>query len=129
MSATPVCILAVEDTPNDLELMRYLLEAHGHRVVSATNAADAIALAGTVRPDAIILDIQLPDANGLDLLELLRTEHGLARVPAITVTARAMDYDRDHAVAAGVDDYLTKPIDPNTFVASVTSHLPERGRA
>ncbi|MDT4926592.1 MAG: two-component system, cell cycle response regulator [Pseudonocardiales bacterium] len=117
-------ILAVEDTPHNLELMTYLLEAHGHSVVPATTAAEALELARAERPDLIILDVQLPDANGFDVLATVRADEYLHDVPTVAVTANAMVGDRDHALAAGFDGYLTKPIEPTTFARSIDLFLP-----
>ncbi len=117
-------ILAVEDTPHNLELMTYLLQAHGHTVVPATTGAEALARARADRPDLIVLDVQLPDANGFQVLAKLRADPELHSVTTIAVTAYAMLGDRDHALAAGFDGYLTKPIDPRTFARSIDQHLP-----
>jgi CheY-like chemotaxis protein len=112
-------ILAVEDTPHNLELLTYLLSAHGHEVDPATTAAAALDCAARRRPDLVLLDVHLPDADGFQVLALLREQVGLADVPIVAVTAYAMLGDREHAVACGFDDYLTKPIDPHTFAATV----------
>lgn len=120
----PARILAVEDTPHNLELMTYLLEAHGHTVVGAATATGALALARAEPPDLIILDLQLADANGFQVLATIRADAGLQHVPTVAVTAYAMLGDRDHALAAGFDGYLTKPIDPRSFARSIDAHLP-----
>jgi CheY-like chemotaxis protein len=117
-------ILVVEDTPHNLELMTYLLEAHGHAVVAAITGTEALAHAHARRPDLIILDVQLPDADGYEIVGALRADPALHDVPTIAVTAYATVGDRDHALAAGFDGYLTKPIDPATFSRSVDQHLP-----
>jgi CheY-like chemotaxis protein len=117
-------ILAVEDTPHNLELMTYLLHASGHRVVAATTGAAGIAIARAERPDLIVLDLQLPDLDGHQVLAVLRADPGLARVPVVAVTAYAMVGDRDHALTSGFDGYLAKPFDPVTFAATIATFLP-----
>jgi CheY-like chemotaxis protein len=112
-------VLAVEDTPHNLELLTYLLHAHGHEVDPATTGAAALACARSRRPDLVLLDVHLPDADGFQVLASLREQAGLSDVPIVAVTAYAMLGDREQAVARGFDDYLTKPIDPHTFAATV----------
>jgi CheY-like chemotaxis protein len=112
-------ILAVEDTPHNLELLTYLLSAHGHEVDPATTGAAALTCARERRPDLVLLDVHLPDADGFQVLASLRERAGLVGVPIVAVTAYAMLGDRENAVAGGFDDYLTKPIDPHTFAATV----------
>lgn len=124
MTTSGARILAVEDTPHNLELMTYLLEAHGRVVVPATTAAEALELARAQRPDLIILDVQLPDANGFEVLATLRADQDLHDVPTVAVTANAMVGDRDQALAAGFNGYLTKPIEPTTFARSIDLFLP-----
>ena len=117
-------ILAVEDTPHNLYLMTYLLEAFGHEVNQATTGTDGLAAARTSKPDLVLLDIQLPDIDGERVLTLLREDPVLADVPVVAVTAYAMVGDRDKKLSAGFDGYLSKPLDPETFVASIEVHLP-----
>jgi CheY-like chemotaxis protein len=124
VSGSRARILAVEDTPHNLELMTYLLEAHGHSVVPATTAAEALEQARANRPDLIILDVQLPDADGYEVLARVRADKDLRDIPAVAVTAYAMLGDRDQALAAGFDGYLTKPIEPTTFALSIDLYLP-----
>jgi CheY-like chemotaxis protein len=119
-------ILAVEDTPHNLELLTYLLAAHGHEVDPATTGAAALACARERRPDLVLLDVHLPDADGFQVLDALREQVGLADVPIVAVTAYAMLGDHEDAVARGFDDYLTKPLDPHTFAATVDRLLSVR---
>lgn len=121
-------ILVVEDTPHNLELMTYLLEAHGHTVTAALTGEEGIKLATKTRPDLIVMDLQLPGIDGYQALAAVRSAAGLTTVPVVAVTSFAMVGDRDRALEAGFDDYLTKPIDPETFTADVDLRLPERLR-
>ena len=116
-------ILLVEDTPHNMDLMRYLLHSGGYATAEATNGAEALEVAARTRPALVLLDIHLPDIGGLEVLRRLRTETGLSQIPIVAVTALAMMGDRDALLAAGFDGYLAKPLEPRTFVAEVASYL------
>jgi two-component system cell cycle response regulator len=117
-------ILVVDDTADNLTLMVYLLRAAGHETLAAATGEQALAQSAANLPDLIMLDVQLPDIDGYTVLARMREDERLAKVPVIAVTAYAMVGDRDHALAAGFDGYLAKPIDPYTFAAAVDVHLP-----
>lgn len=116
-------ILVIEDTPANLELMRYLLSAFGHTVLTAVNGSDGIALAQSERPDLVVCDIQLPVLDGYQVAKALKSDRALASIPLVAVTALAMVGDRDRIVAAGFDGYISKPITPETFVQQIEAHL------
>jgi two-component system cell cycle response regulator len=118
-------ILLVEDTPHNLQLMTYLLEANGHTVEAADTGEQAVSRATRAPPDLVVLDLQLPGIDGYEALKALRSMPDLGAVPVIAVTSFAMVGDRDLALAAGFDHYMTKPIEPETFVTEVESYLPE----
>lgn len=116
-------ILVVEDNPANLELMSYLLRAAGHDVVEASSAAEAEQRARAHRLDLIVVDIELPDMTGYELLGRLRADScGIA--PAVAVTAHAMANDQRRARGAGFVGYIVKPIDPRTFAAAIGDLLP-----
>jgi CheY-like chemotaxis protein len=117
-------ILTVEDTAHNLELMTYLLEASGHTVIPATTGESGLALARLERPDLIVLDVQLPDIDGYQVLAELRADRDLAVPPVVAVTAYALLGDRDAVLAAGFDGYLPKPIDPVSFARDICARLP-----
>jgi two-component system cell cycle response regulator len=117
-------ILAVDDVLHNLDLMTYLLRAFGHEVVSATNGRQALQLAKEHQPHLVVLDVQLPDVDGYEVLARLRADPFLSQVPVLAVTAYAMVGDRDDALAAGFDGYLAKPIDPMTLADAIDVHLP-----
>jgi two-component system, cell cycle response regulator DivK len=104
-------ILLVEDHELNLELARDVLQLHGFRTLEARTAAEGIELARTHRPDLVLLDIQLPDRNGLAVLRQLRQMPETARLPVVALTALAMREDRERLLAAGFDAYLSKPLD------------------
>ena len=123
-------ILMIEDTEHNLELMTYLLVAAGHSVTSATTGRDGMALAEQREHDLVVLDLQLPDTSGFDLLAVLRADEVTGSTPVVAVTANAMVGDRDAVLAAGFDGYVPKPIEPRTFSEEISSYLPAhlRGR-
>jgi CheY-like chemotaxis protein len=116
-------ILVVEDYPDNLALMTYLLTAAGHDVRGAGTGRQTLEAAHDDPPDIVVLDIQLPDMDGYQVLTELRADPRTAHVPVVAVTAYAMVGDRDDALAAGFDGYLPKPITPRTFAQTVESHL------
>lgn len=117
-------ILVIEDHPENLELMTYLLEAYGHQVIPAGAGTEGIEAARRERPDLIVCDIQLPDIDGLQVARHLRSSPELRGIPLVAVTAYAMVGDRERIMAAGFDSYLTKPIDVETFVKQLEVFLP-----
>jgi CheY-like chemotaxis protein len=124
-------ILVVEDTAYSLQLMTYLLTANEHTVVEAVTGEQAIALASTTAPDLVVMDLQLPGIDGFETLTTLRAMPDCKAVPVIAVTSFAMVGDRDRALDAGFDHYMTKPIDPESFAEEINGWLPEglRGRS
>jgi two-component system cell cycle response regulator len=119
-------ILIVEDNPQSLELMSYLLEASGYLVHAAQSGAEAIVAARTEKIDLVLLDLQLPDVDGYHVLRDLRAEDSIATTKIIAVTAVAMVGDRERTLTAGFDHYVPKPINPRTFVNEVEAWLPAR---
>jgi two-component system, cell cycle response regulator DivK len=118
-------ILLVEDTPANRALATKLLRAAGHEVLTAGTAAEGVALARERLPDLVLMDLGLPDMDGWQALSELRADPGAAaRLRVIAFTAHAMLGDRERALAAGFDDYLSKPIDFATFTDSVGNLLP-----
>lgn len=116
-------ILIVDDHPDNLELMRYLLLAYGHSVLEAPTGALGLAVAAAEQPDLILCDIQLPDIGGEEVCRRLKADPATADLPVIAVTSFAMVGDRERLLAGGFDGYLAKPLSPETFVQSVEAHL------
>jgi two-component system cell cycle response regulator DivK len=108
-------ILVVEDNDKNLKLERDVLQFHGYRTLEATTAADGIALAAEHRPDLVLMDIQLPDLDGIAALQLLRADPSTSAIPVVALTAFAMASDEEKLLAAGFDGYLAKPIDVEAF--------------
>jgi two-component system cell cycle response regulator len=119
-------ILVVDDNPSNLKLFTYLLALPGYVVTTAASAEQALAVLGRLVPDLIIMDLQLPDVDGLTLTRQLKADPKMKDVPIVAVTASAMKGDEEKARAAGVDGYMSKPVEKRAFRAMVASYL-ERG--
>lgn len=116
-------ILIIEDNPANVELMSFLLGAYGHTPLSAADGPRGVAAARSERPDLIACDVNLPGMDGFAVLAILKGEPLLAGVPILAVTALAMAGDREKVLAAGFDGYISKPIEPESFVAELEAFL------
>jgi CheY-like chemotaxis protein len=122
-------LLYVEDNPSNIELMQGLVEAlEGVRLLSATHPAEGLAIAETQAPDVIVLDIDLPDMNGFELLARLKAQPSTAKTPVMALSAAAMPDDVARGRQSGFTHYLTKPINVREFLSAVESVLPESSR-
>jgi len=109
-------VLIIEDLPVNMLLTVAILERAGHQPIEAETAARGIALAREERPDAILMDIQLPDMDGLAATRLIKADTELQAIPIIALTAFAMKGDEEAMRAAGCDGYVTKPIRYREFL-------------
>lgn len=116
-------ILLVEDNEVNRRLAGFLLRSHGYQVREATTASAAFEMVEKERPDLIVMDIQLPGMDGLEITKKLKEQPATADIPVIAVTSYAMKGDREKALAAGCAGYVTKPIDKNTFIQEVATHV------
>jgi CheY-like chemotaxis protein len=116
-------ILLVEDTPANRALATKLLVAAGHEVLAATDAATGIALALDRQPDLVLMDLGLPDIDGWQALRQIREAPDGASLRIVAFTAHAMLGDRERALTAGFDGYLSKPIEFATFADTVAALL------
>jgi two-component system cell cycle response regulator len=116
-------ILIIEDNPANVELMAFLLTAYGHVPVAAPDGPRGLAAARAERPDLVACDVNLPGMDGFAVLAALKAEPLLAGVPVLAVTALAMAGDREKVLAAGFDGYISKPIEPESFVAELEAFL------
>ena len=116
-------ILIIEDNPANVELMSFLLGAYGHTPLNAPDGARGVAAARSELPDLIACDVNLPGMDGFQVLAALKQEPALAAVPVLAVTALAMAGDREKVLAAGFDGYISKPIEPESFVAELEAFL------
>jgi two-component system, OmpR family, KDP operon response regulator KdpE len=107
-------VLVVEDEAPMRRFLRATLESHGYEVVLAETAAEGIAMATQHQPDVLLLDLGLPDGDGLDLTKQIRE---WSQIPILVVSARGREADKVEALDAGADDYLTKPFGVNELLA------------
>jgi two-component system, cell cycle response regulator DivK len=116
-------ILIVDDNIDNLELTQILLEGEGFEVRLAEDAETALKTLQTYRPRLILMDVQLPGMDGLELTRRLRQNPALQGVIIVALSAYAMKSDEDNAREAGCDGYITKPINTRTFVGAVRGYL------
>ena len=116
-------ILIIEDDEPSLALAKYLFEAAGHHIVTASNGLDGVEKALRLSPDLILCDLQLPGLTGYEIRSRLAQSSAWRRVPIVAVTASSMIGDREKVLSAGFAGYISKPIAPTTFVAEVESFL------
>jgi two-component system cell cycle response regulator DivK len=121
-------ILVVEDNQKNMKLFRDVLQAAGYRTLEATTGTRAVELATEHGPDLVLMDIQLPDIDGVEALGRLRADERTAAIPVLALTAQAMDGDRARFLAAGFDGYISKPVDIVELVATVEQHCNRRAR-
>ena len=119
-------ILIVDDNAINLKLVAYLMKANGYTVETALDAESAIEAIRTNHPDVILMDIQLPGIDGLELTRRLKADPETRDIVIVAVTAYAMKGDQAKALAAGCDDYITKPIDTRTLPETIARHLAKR---
>ena len=116
-------ILLIEDNEQNRYLATFLLEQRGYEVVPAESGPLGIELAAKVRPDLILLDIQLPGMDGHAVARALKSDPELQSIPIVAVTSYAMVGDREKVFAAGAEGYIEKPINPETFVSEIETYL------
>ena len=121
-------ILVVDDEPDALELAEINLHAAGFSVLLADDGADALKQARQKKPDLIVLDVMLPEMDGMEVCKTLRQDPATASIPIIMLTAKAAEIDRVLGLELGADDYLTKPFSPRELVLRIKGLL-RRGRA
>ena len=120
---TAESILIVDDNVANLKLARLLLQGEGYDVTTATNAEDALVLLSTFRPKLILMDIQLPDMDGLELTRRLKANPETSGIRILALTAYAMKGDEERARAAGCDGYIAKPIDIDSLPGVIEEQL------
>ena len=116
-------ILIVDDNLSNLKLVRLLLVSEGYQVMTAESAEAALELLKTFRPHLILMDLQMPGMDGLELTRRLKADPLTRDIVIIALTAYAMKTDVHRALDAGCDDYITKPLDTRTLPALLASHL------
>jgi CheY-like chemotaxis protein len=118
-------ILIVDDNELIRKLTRVVLEGAGFQTLQCGTVSEALALAREHGPTLVLMDIQLPDGDGLTALRRLRDDPRTASIPAVALTALAMDGDRERFLDAGFDGYIAKPIDSRAFPSQVSTYFEE----
>lgn len=122
-------ILIVDDEPDIIEFLHYNLKREGFKVFSANDGRQAIAIAEAERPDLIILDIMMPELDGVETCRILRSKKDFDNVPIAFLTARDEDFSQITALDVGGDDYITKPIKPRVLISRIGALLRRSGQA
>jgi two-component system cell cycle response regulator DivK len=112
-------ILIVEDNEKNMKLVRDVLQFKGYQTLEAATATEGLRLAREARPDLVLMDIQLPDIDGIAALTRLRADPQTQKMPVVAVSASVMPDDRQRIIASGFDAYITKPINVKSFIETV----------
>ena len=123
METKDIKILLVDDEPDILEIVSYNLSAEGYQVYTAKNGVEGVAKAKKKNPHLIILDVMMPEMDGIEACEIIRNTPGLESSIITFLTARGEDYSQVAGFDAGADDYITKPIKPKVLVSKVKALL------
>ena len=123
MDKRDIKILLVDDEPDILEIVGYNLSSEGYKVITAENGAEGVKKAKKEKPHLIILDVMMPEMDGIEACEQIRAIPGLKDVIITFLTARGEDYSQVAGFEAGADDYITKPIKPKVLVSKVKALL------
>lgn len=117
-------ILVVEDNPMNMELVTELLLTQDHEVLQATSGSELLAQLKERTPDLILMDIQLPGMDGLELTRIIRSDPATKDLPIIALTAHAMKGDEERIIEQGCSGYISKPIETKVFFSTVAKFLP-----
>ena len=123
MKKSDIRILLVDDEPDILEIVSYNLSSEGYQIFTAKNGAEGVAKAKKKNPHLIILDVMMPEMDGIEACEVIRNTPGLENTIITFLTARGEDYSQVAGFDAGADDYITKPIKPKVLVSKVKGLL------
>jgi two-component system alkaline phosphatase synthesis response regulator PhoP len=121
--SAPINILLVDDEPDILELLEYHLEKEGYNVLKSTNGREALKQIRQVKPHLVILDVMMPDMDGIETCREIRSMKDMDDVLIAFLTARGEDYSHEAGLEAGADDYIIKPIKPRVFLSRVKALL------
>ncbi len=116
-------ILVVDDDETNMYLIKFMLQKSGYEVIEAMEGTMGVELAIKEKPHLVIMDIQLPDIDGLEATKRIRASEADAEIPIVALTSFAMVGDREKALAAGCTGYIEKPINPETFITEIEKYL------
>src|SRR5438445_6904457 len=116
-------ILVVDDEPDAVELVEFNLKSAGYEVVTASDGSEALKKAKACSPDLIVLDLMLPEVDGLEVCKILRRDPATSGIPILMLTARAAEMDRVIGLELGADDYVTKPFSPRELLLRIKKLL------
>ena len=116
-------VLVIEDNPLNMKLMRSLLQLGDFDMLEAPDAESGIELAKKIKPDLILMDIQLPGMDGLSAAQIIRNDPSLKEVPIVAITSYAMHGDEQKAKSAGCSGYIAKPIDTRNFLDTINEYM------
>lgn len=118
-------VLIIEDNPDNMCLINDLLVLHGYHTIQATTGQQGLDIAHAAKPDFVILDVQLPDINGYEVIKQLRQDSKTAQLKVVAMTSLAMAGDREKLLNAGCNGYIEKPINPATVIAQIKAAIGE----
>jgi two-component system, cell cycle response regulator DivK len=118
-----VRILYVEDNPQNMRLVRKFLAMAGYEMLEAINGLSGLAVAAKEHPDLILMDVNLPDIDGLEATSRLKADADLAYIPVVALTANAMHGDKERCIAAGCDGYIPKPVTKSELLNTIAALL------
>ena len=121
-------VLYIEDNLHNRRLVRRTLERRGYTVIEAEDGISGLKMVQDLKPPLVILDIGLPGMDGLEIVSRMKADTELREIPVIAVTASAMRGDRERFLAAGCDDYISKPVEVLELINKVAAHYPSNGR-
>ncbi len=116
-------VLVVEDNETNLYLIRFILEKNEYEIIEAKEGIAGVELAIKEKPDLILMDLQLPDIDGLEATKRIRASGANGEIPIIALTSFAMPGDKEKALADGCTAYIEKPINPDTFISEIQKYL------
>lgn len=119
----PAKILYIEDNPQNMRLVGKMLKVGGYDMIEASDGNTGVEVAQREMPDLILMDINLPDIDGLEATAIIKSMPELAHIPVIALTANAMQGDRERFIASGCDGYLPKPVTKNELLNAVARFL------
>lgn len=126
MTATQIddcTVLYIEDNPQNMRLVRKMLHVGGYKMIEATDGTSGVDMAVREKPDVILMDINLPDIDGVEATRRIKAIPELAEIPIIALTANVMHGDRERYTAAGCDGYLGKPVTKNELINTISHFL------